>query len=68
MLTFNFSPFPVLATARLTLREPRPADEDALFPLRADPALMQFIPRPIAQTPRRRGRRDSTDARRPGAQ
>ena len=51
MLTFNFSPFPVLATARLTLREPRPADEDALFPLRADPALMQFIPRPIAQTP-----------------
>ncbi len=51
MLTLNFAPFPTLTTARLTLREPRPTDADALFVIRSNPALMEFIPRPIAQTP-----------------
>lgn len=51
MLHLDFSPFPTLTTARLTLREPHLADVDALFVLRSDPALMQFIPRPLAKTP-----------------
>ena len=51
MLTFKFAPFSALTTARLTLREPRPDDLDALFVIRSNPALMSFIPRPIAQTP-----------------
>ncbi len=51
MLDLSFSPFPVLTTARLTLREPAPSDTAALFQLRSDPELMRFIPRPIAQTP-----------------
>jgi ribosomal-protein-alanine N-acetyltransferase len=51
MLTLNFAPFPTLTTTRLTLREPRPDDLDALFIIRSNPALMEFIPRPIAKTP-----------------
>ena len=48
MLTLNFSPFPTLTTRRLNLRPVRPADAPALFELRSDPAVMQFIPRPVA--------------------
>lgn len=51
MLNLTFSPFPVLTTARLTLREPRLDDADALFTIRSNPALMKDIPRPIAKTP-----------------
>ena len=51
MLDFTFSPFPVLTTPRLTLREPRPNDVDALFIIRSNPVLMDFIPRPLARTP-----------------
>jgi [ribosomal protein S5]-alanine N-acetyltransferase len=51
MLTLNFSPFPVLTTARLTLRRPELTDTAAYFPLRADAAQMRFIPRPVAKTP-----------------
>ena len=50
MLNLDFAPFPVLTTTRLTLREPQIADADALFVLRSNPALMAFIPRPVAQT------------------
>ena len=50
MLTFNFTPFPALTTARLTLREPRLDDADALFKIRSNPAVMNVIPRPVAQT------------------
>ncbi|GAA3924682.1 GNAT family N-acetyltransferase [Hymenobacter algoricola] len=50
MLTFPFEPFPTLTTARLTLRQLQPADAPDLLVLRADPAVMQFIPRPLAQS------------------
>lgn len=48
MLTFNFTPFPTLHTARLTLRPLRRADAPALFAMRSDPQVMQYIPRPLA--------------------
>ncbi len=51
MLNLLFTPFPVLTTARLILREPQPTDADALFRVRSNPALMEFIPRPVARTP-----------------
>jgi [ribosomal protein S5]-alanine N-acetyltransferase len=51
MLTFDFTPFPTLTTARLLLREPQPSDADALFVLRSNPALMRYIPRPLARVP-----------------
>ena len=50
MLTFRFDPFPTLTTARLTLRQLQPTDAPRLFEMRADPAVMQFIPRPVAQS------------------
>ena len=50
MLTVNFSPFPVLLTERLTLRELANTDAPDFFALRANPDIMRFIPRPLAQT------------------
>ena len=50
MLALNFSPFPTLTTPRLTLRRLRPTDAPALLTMRADPAVMQFIPRPLMQS------------------
>lgn len=47
MLTFNFTPCPTLHTERLTLRPLTAADAPALFVLRADPQVMQYIPRPL---------------------
>lgn len=48
MLELNFSPFPVLRTERLLLREIVPVDAQALFVLRSDPRVMQHIARPPA--------------------
>ncbi|WP_201978194.1 GNAT family N-acetyltransferase [Hymenobacter rubidus] len=48
MLTFHFTPFPTLRTERLTLRPLIGADAPALFVLRSDPQVMQYIPRPLA--------------------
>ena len=48
MLTFNFTPFPSLSTARLTLRPLTSADAPALYAMRSDPQVMQYIPRPLA--------------------
>ncbi|MDO7848132.1 GNAT family N-acetyltransferase [Hymenobacter sp. M29] len=48
MLTFNFAPFPTLRTERLLLRQLTSADAPALFALRSDPRVMQYIPRPLA--------------------
>ena len=48
MLTFSFTPFPTLHTERLTLRPLARADAPALFAMRADPQVMQYIPRPLA--------------------
>ncbi|MBF9144317.1 GNAT family N-acetyltransferase [Hymenobacter properus] len=50
MLTFNFTPCPTLSTERLTLRPLTSADAPALFAMRADPEVMQYIPRPLATT------------------
>jgi ribosomal-protein-alanine N-acetyltransferase len=51
MLSVNFSPFPVLTTPRLTLRQIHATDRDDVFRLRSDQGLMQFIPRVVAQSP-----------------
>ncbi|MCC2546726.1 GNAT family N-acetyltransferase [Hymenobacter sp. BT175] len=48
MLTLNFTPFPVLTTPRLMLRQMVPADAEDLFAMRSDPQVMQYIPRPLA--------------------
>lgn len=50
MLTVQFTPFPVLTTPRLVLRQMRAGDAPHLFVMRADPAVMKYIPRPLAQT------------------
>ena len=49
MLTFNFTPFPILQNSRLLLR--RIVNEDAIqvFELRSNPESMKFIPRPLHQ-------------------
>lgn len=51
MLQTNFSPFPVLSTERLELRRITNDDVDELFLLRSDPRVMEYIDRPLAQTP-----------------
>lgn len=40
---FNFSPFPKFETERLTLREMRMEDEEAIFRLRSDDRVLEFI-------------------------
>lgn len=50
MLSFNFSPFPELKTERLLLKQILPEDAPALFKIRSDKAVMQYIDRPLAQT------------------
>jgi ribosomal-protein-alanine N-acetyltransferase len=46
MLEVNFDPFPVLETPRLILREITPGDAPALFKLRSDAGVMEFLSRP----------------------
>ena len=48
MLEPNFTPFPLLKTERLLLREITDNDADAIFALRSDPVVMQYIDRPLA--------------------
>ncbi|WP_343704364.1 GNAT family protein [Chitinophaga sp.] len=50
MLTVQFTPFPELRTPRLLLRQMQPSDAPQLLALRSNPAVMQYIPRPLAQT------------------
>lgn len=50
MLTLNFNPFPILTTNRLVLRQITHKDADALFSLRADETVMQYIDKPKAAT------------------
>ena len=50
MLSLSFSPFPVLATARLLLNQITPADAPAIFELRSNKEVMKYIDRPLAQT------------------
>lgn len=51
MLTFNFDPFPELVTKRLHLRKMVATDADAFFELRSNRQIMQYIARPLAETP-----------------
>ena len=46
----TFSPFPVLETDRLLLRQLCSGDAADVFVMRSDPEVMQYIPRPIAVT------------------
>lgn len=50
MLKIDFSIFPVLYTERLIMKEITPADAPALFAMRSNPAIMQYIDRPIPQS------------------
>ena len=45
MLTFNFSPFPVLQTERMLLRRLTKADSEQMLILRSDDRVMQYIER-----------------------
>ncbi len=49
MINFNFQPFPILQSNRLILRELQSKDAEAMFALRSNSTLMQFVPRPIMQ-------------------
>ena len=46
MLSVNFSPFPVLETGRLILRNITHADAPALFEMRSNPELLKYLDRP----------------------
>lgn len=50
MKELNFSPFPVLETERLVLRNLHPDDKEQVFAIRGNATTMQYIPRPIART------------------
>ncbi|CAN5910019.1 GNAT family N-acetyltransferase [soil metagenome] len=45
MLEFNFSPFPVIQTERLTLREITRDDATAFFELRSHPEVIKYLDR-----------------------
>lgn len=51
MLNLNFTPFPVLETQRLVLRNLTRDDVQDVFEIRSNRQTMQFIPRPVAETP-----------------
>ena len=50
MLEVNFSPFPILETERLLLREPLLTDSAQVFKMRSDANTMQYIGRPVQQS------------------
>lgn len=50
MLQLNFTPFPVLETENLILRQINIEDDNEVFKIRSNPETMKFIPRPLAET------------------
>lgn len=54
--------FKTLATPRLTLRPPRPGDEDDLLALHGDPAVMRYFSEPPWSDPERPARQIAEDA------
>ena len=50
MSLYNFSPFPILQTANLILRQIHLEDANEVFEIRSNPETMKFIPRPLAET------------------
>jgi len=50
MLNRTFTPFPILTTERLTLRQLVSNDEQAIFNLRSDREINKYLDRPISNT------------------
>lgn len=50
MLQFNFTPFPILETENLILRQISLDDNQEVFEIRSSQETMKFIPRPLAET------------------
>lgn len=50
MLTLNFSPYPILSTERLLLRELSEDDANEIFFLRSDERVLQYLDRAPAQS------------------
>ena len=50
MNTINFTPFPKLATKRLTLRQLNREDEKEIFVHRSDERILKYIDIPKAET------------------
>src|SRR5690606_34770909 len=50
MLNRSFTPFPVLTTERLTLRQLTSSDECEIFTLRSDPEINKYLDRPVCNT------------------
>jgi ribosomal-protein-alanine N-acetyltransferase len=50
MLNRSFTPFPVLTTARLTLRQLLITDEQEIFTLRSDSEINKYLDRQISRT------------------
>ncbi len=50
MLEVNFTPFPIITTERLVLRETSLADVSVLYEMRSNPEVMKYIDRPIPKS------------------
>jgi ribosomal-protein-alanine N-acetyltransferase len=50
MLIRTFTPFPILTTERLTLRQPEINDEQEIFTLRSDSEINKYLDRQISNT------------------
>ncbi len=50
MPAINFTPFPVLTTERLTLRQPVISDDQQMFTLRSDSEINKYLDRPPCTT------------------
>src|SRR6266536_220682 len=50
MLNRSFTPFPILITERLTLRQPVISDEQEIFTLRSDSEINKYLDRQVSNT------------------
>src|SRR6185503_8940753 len=50
MLNRTFTPFPVLTTERITLRQLVIDDEQEIFTLRSDSEINKYLDRPVSKT------------------
>jgi ribosomal-protein-alanine N-acetyltransferase len=50
MTSINFTPFPVLTTERLILRQLSADDQEDIFTLRSDLAVNQYLNRPLSKS------------------
>lgn len=50
MVNRNFTPFPILTTERLTLRQLSTDDQQDIFALRSDPAINKYLGRAPSET------------------